>query len=173
MGKRISQDTYQSCTTRINATHAAVSGGEQNEGWLSIVTDEGEVAKVNLTEAGGLRWAHGCVAYQGRILIAGGFAERNSSFPTGSSVVLDLTSMVLQEVGDMKTPRAAFSRLVVMGEHAWVFGGLTGPTPENGTTDSVERFHLVKEAWEEAPWNLKGELKRFFFIGSKFLSAPN
>ena len=152
MGTRSTQDTYQSCTARINATHAAVSGGERNQGWLSIVTAEGEVSKVNLTEAGGQRWAHGCVAYQGRILLAGGFTGRNSSFPTGSSVVLDLATMELRRVGEMKTPRAAFSRLVVMGEHAWAFGGLTGPG--NNKTGSVERFHLEQETWEAAPWSL-------------------
>ena len=43
-GKRLSQDAYQSCSARINATHVAVSGGESNPGWLSIVSDQGEVA---------------------------------------------------------------------------------------------------------------------------------
>ena len=42
-GKRLSQDAYQSCSARINATHVAVSGGESNQGWLSIVSDQGEV----------------------------------------------------------------------------------------------------------------------------------
>ena len=42
-GKRLSQDAYQSCSARINATHVAVSGGEGNPGWLSIVSDQGEV----------------------------------------------------------------------------------------------------------------------------------
>ena len=148
MGTRISQDAYQSCTTRINATHVAVSGGERNQGWLSIVTAEDEVTKVNLMETVGQRWAHGCVAYKGRILIAGGFTGRRS--PTASSVVLDLDSMEVRQVGEMKTPRAAFSRLVVMGEHAWAFGGRTG----DGTTGSVERFHLDQETWEEASWSL-------------------
>jgi len=74
------------------------------------------------------------VAYQGRILVA------------------DLASIKLRQVGEMKTPRAAFSRLVVMGEHAWAFGGLTGPG--NSTTGSVERFHLEQETWEVVPWSL-------------------
>ena len=152
MGTRISQDAYQACTTRINATHAAISGGERNQGWLSILNAEGEVANVNLTGAGLHRWAHGCVAYQGRILITGGFTGRSSPFPTGSSLVLDLASMELRQVGNMSTPRAAFSRLVVMGEHAWAFGGLTGPG--NSKTGSVERFHLQQETWEVAPWSL-------------------
>ena len=152
MGTRISQDAYQACTTRINATHAAISGGERNQGWLSILNAEGEVANVNLTGAGLHRWAHGCVAYQGRILITGGFTGRSSPFPTGSSLVLDLASMELRQVGAMTTPRAAFSRLVVMGEHAWAFGGLTGPG--NGTTGTVERFHLGQETWEAASWSL-------------------
>ena len=151
---RISQDDNQSCTARINATHAAVSGGKRNEGWISIVTAEDEVAKVNLTGAGGQRWAHGCVAYQGRILIAGGFTGTSSSSPTDSSVVLDLASMELRQVGDMTTPRAAFSRLVVMGEHAWAFGGLTGPWNNTFPIGSVERFHLGRETWEEVSWNL-------------------
>ena len=43
-GKRLSQDAYQSCSARINATHVAISGGESNPGWLSIVSDQGEVA---------------------------------------------------------------------------------------------------------------------------------
>ena len=43
-GKRIGQDAYQSCSARINGTHVAVSGGEGNPGWLSIVSDQGEVA---------------------------------------------------------------------------------------------------------------------------------
>ena len=103
-------------------------------------------------EAGGQRWAHGCVAFQGRILIAGGFTEKNSAFPTGSSFVLDLSTLEVRQIADMNIPRAAFSRLVVMGEHAWAFGGATDL--ENGTTGSVERFHLEEETWEEFPQRL-------------------
>ena len=103
-------------------------------------------------EAGGQRWAHGCVAYQGKILIAGGFTEANTSFPTGSSFVLDLSTLEVKQVDNMITPRAAFSRLVVMGDHAWAFGGAIDL--ENGTTCSVEKFHLEEESWELAPQNL-------------------
>ena len=116
------------------------------------VNSEGEVARVDLIEAGGTRWAHGCVAFQGRILIAGGFTEKNSSFPTGSSFVLDLSTLEVRQVEDMNIPRAAFSRLVVMGGHVWAFGGATDL--ENGTTGSVERFHLDEETWEEFPQRL-------------------
>ena len=54
-GKRLSQDVYQSCATRINATHVAIIGGDQDQGWLSLVTSNGEVAKVNITGAWGRR----------------------------------------------------------------------------------------------------------------------
>ena len=65
--------------------------------------------------------------------------------------------MELRKAGDMNTPRAAFSRLVVMGEYAWAFGGLTGRG--SNTTGSVERFHLNLETWEESSWSLSQMLK--------------
>ena len=147
VGSRVSETGNQTCIAQINATHVTVSGMSETDpdGWLVILTSEGEVAKVDMLPVGGGRWAHGCVAYDDKVLIAGGFDK--DGYITDSSAILELSFLQWRNVSRMELSRAAFSRLVVMENYAWAFGGFTdgdGIYP----LDTVERFHLQNETWE-------------------------
>ena len=150
VGARLSEAGNQTCTAQINSTHVAVSGMSETDldGWLIILTSEKEVARVNMTGAGGGRWAHGCVAYEDKVLIAGGFKWQPSDHyieTLSSTAILDLPTLQWRVVNSMDRSRAAFSRLVVMDNYAWVFGGINAT---HSADSSIERFHLQTETWE-------------------------
>ena len=149
VGARLSEAGNQTCTAQINATHVAVSGMSEtdSDGWLIILASEGEVARVDMREVGGGRWAHGCVAYQDKVLIAGGFDKDGDI--TGTSAIFEVSSLRWRNVSSMERRRAAFSRLVVMDNYAWAFGGINSTTEfEEDAENSIERFHLQNETWE-------------------------
>ena len=69
-----SQGSYLSCVSQINSTHAVLTEGKNNPGWMTIVTREGEVA-VEEPVLG-----HGCLPIPGGLMIAGGFQGNYTTF---------------------------------------------------------------------------------------------
>ena len=137
-GQVTSQDSYLSCASQINATHAAITGGEKNPGWMTIVTREGEVAQVAMEPV----WGHACVAIPGGIMIAGGFSENYTNI-SNKTKIYDFEKNKWEETADMIVARATLSKLLILNKEVWAFGGLTS----DGVTGSVEKFNLETREW--------------------------
>ena len=137
-----SEDTYESCTSQINASHTIISGGQRNPGWMSIVTSRGEVTRVKMEEP---IWGHGCVTIPGGVLLAGGnYSTGNSSIISSKSWIFTFDTEKWEETDNMNHGRTGFSHMILLDHHVWAFGGLT----MNGVTDSIERFNLETKKWE-------------------------
>ena len=138
-GHMVSEDAYMSCTANINQTHFAITGGRTNPGYVIIATEEAEVKRVKMDPFLPV-WGHSCVAFQNKIILAGGFREPVYATSNQDSLELSAATMIL-DLGtfewttvDMNIARAAFGQLIVMDSFVWAFGGLTTALPPTTTT---------------------------------------
>ena len=113
-----SEDSYISCASQINATHAVLTGGKNNPGWMTIITREREVTRVAMEPV----WGHGCLLTPGGLMLAGGFEGKIIS---NRSRIYNFGTKQWEQTVNMISARASFSRLVLLQEEVWAFGGLT------------------------------------------------
>ena len=109
---------------------------------MTIVTREGEVARVAMEEP---VWGHGCLLIPGGLMIAGGFQGNYTTF-SNKTRIYNFKTEKWEEAADMISARASFSRLVLLNDEVWIFGGLT----LDGVTANIERFSLRTRQWQEA-----------------------
>ena len=101
------EDSYLSCASQINATHAVLTGGKNNPGWMAIMTREREVVRVPMEPV----WGHGCLLIPGGLMLAGGFEGKTISNRTR---IYNFKTEKWEETANMITPRASFSRLILL-----------------------------------------------------------
>ena len=127
---------------------------------LNTSSNEWEIDKIHILKK---RSFHTCIAFNSKILIAGGMGEKTSYLK--STEIIDLYengTMSIRKSADLNTPRHSHGMGIINIENlatVVVFGG----SSKSGTLDSVEIWDDASETWNISNLKLKQARSEFAF----------